>query len=213
MRNFTWRLYLFSPFLLLPSGHLLANDAPAYDEIYIRELVANGSGCNLQNTKIHLAPDRKSFTILFAEYLAEIYPRSERRQARKACQVTVNLQVPYGYQYAVAKLEYRGLVSLDAGIEAHHESLYYFQGDQQNSQIKKLERGPLEQSFTYVHDIDLNATIWSPCGASRSLNVKNSIAVQKTSEALDDASGLIGTDSLDGKVQHIVSLHWRRCES
>jgi len=111
----------------------------------------------------------------------------------------------------VATFDYRGFLDLDLGIEAQHESLYYFQGDQQDSKIQEREFGPIRQNFNYRHNIDLASNVWSPCGSTRALNIKNSISLQRSRQASANASGAIGTDSLDGSIKHVVGLRWRRC--
>jgi len=82
---------LLTPLIALAASTAAAQTTPEPREVYIRDIVANGTGCSLNTTAVNLSADRKSFTILYSDYIAEIFPNSSRLKARRACQVSLDL--------------------------------------------------------------------------------------------------------------------------
>jgi hypothetical protein len=48
--------------------------------------------------------------------------------ARKFCQINLDLHYPQGFQLSVLSTTFRGFVSLDKGVTATLSALYYFSG-------------------------------------------------------------------------------------
>ena len=48
--------------------------------------------------------------------------------ARKYCQINLNLKYPQGFQFSVLSTTFRGYTALDAGVNATLSALYYFSG-------------------------------------------------------------------------------------
>lgn len=192
--------------VLLASGTLLAQ-APS--TVTIRSITHNGSGCPIGSVAQNIAPDNKAFTLTFSDYIAEVGPGIDLRESRKNCQLTVDLQFPQGYQYAIASFDYRGYASLDRGVEGTQKSSYYFQGMGQTGSFQSTFRGVMDKDFQFRDSVALESVVWSPCGASRALNINTQVRLSNRSNA--NGRGLMTIDSIDGAVVHKYGLMWRRC--
>ncbi len=54
------------------------------------------------------------------------------------------------------------------------------------------------------------SAVWSPCGASASLNINSAISLTSTNAT---GSGLLTTDSIDTKFQQILYIQWQECKT
>lgn len=179
--------------------------SPAPGQVYIRSIQYNGSGCPVGSVAGNVSPDKKAFTLTFAEYIADVGP--QRRIDRKFCQLIVNLQIPQGYQFSIGTFDYRGFIALDPGTQAMHQTSYYFQGQGQTGRFNKRIFGPNFDDFFFREQVGLESLVWSPCGAQRALNIKTSLMARSDGRGY----GLIGNDSVDGEIRQIYGLRWRRC--
>jgi len=179
--------------------------APNRGEVYFERISYNGSGCPQGSVYENLASDNKAFTLTFAEYFAEA--DSNKRVDRKFCQLTIDLKIPQGFQFAIGTFDYRGFVALDRGAMAMHQTSYYFQGQGRTGGVSKQIRGPIQDDFFFREQVGLASIVWSPCGETRALNIKTSIMARSNGRAY----GYIGNDSVDGSLSQEYSLMWRRC--
>lgn len=181
-------------------------DAPDYVEI--KNIVYAGSGCPAGTVAENLSPDKQAFTLLFDNYIAEVGPGVSAREKRKNCQINVTLDFPQGWTFAIADVDYRGYASLDRGVTGVQQAAYYFQGESQTGTLQTTLRGPVDKDFHIRDSLALSALVWAPCGAKRSLNINSQIRLDSHSRS---ATGLLTTDSIDGSVQTIYNLKWKRC--
>ena len=206
-----------APIALLSSATSLmasSSDEPSLGEVYIEDIAYNGSGCPIGTVAETLSADQKAFTLTFAEYIAETAPYLSPRDARKNCQLTVSLHIPQGFQFSIGTFDYRGFVALDEDIKANHSTSYYFQGQGFTGRFSEDIYGPEDDFYQFREEVGLASLIWSPCGASRALNINTAISVRNMNKRYNpDAEGIIGTDSIDGQIKQIFGLRWRRCRA
>lgn len=191
---------------LLVTGSLFAQ---APNTVQIRNIMYNGSGCPLGTVAKNVAPDYKAFTLIFSEYIAEIGPGIPLSSARRNCQITLDMYFPQGWQFAIASFDYRGYVTADAGVTGTQSSAYYFQGQGQTGRFSSNFNGPIDRDYQFRDTIGLTSLVWSPCGASRALNINTQVRLNNRLNP--NGSGLITTDSIDGQIVHKYGLQWRRC--
>lgn len=181
--------------------------APEY--VRIRDIKYAGSGCPAGSVGADVAGDLKAFTLLFDQYQANVGPGIPMIQKRKNCQINLALEIPGGWSYTLFTVDTRGYVSLEPGVRALQQSLYYFQGQMRSGRLQTVVYGPADRNYVARDQISMENQVWSPCGVSRSLNINTEVRVDNS--AAPFAQGLITVDSIDGQFKQIYGLQWRRC--
>lgn len=194
------------------SAAAMANPVPDQD-VEILDIVYNGSGCPLGTVAENVSEDKDAFTLTFSEYIAEAGPEARVSEGRKNCQLTVSLKVPSGWQYSIGDFDYRGFIFLDRGIRAQHTTNYYFQGDANTAGFEQYIDGPQDDVYSFRESVGLQSRVWSKCSSQRALNINTAVSVRNTDKRrFPNAEGVMGTDSIDGKITQQFGLKWRRCD-
>lgn len=180
--------------------------APNPDEVYVQSIAYGGSGCPQGSVGSSFANDRKSFTLIFDSFVASQGPGVPATESRKNCQMSVNLRVPNGFQFSIGTVDYRGYVSLPAGVTARQKATYSFAGSSAQVSSGTNFTGPVSKDYLSRDEVPFSTVVWSACGAVAPVNINAEV---RTSGGASQAQ--ITTDSVDGKVQHILGLRWRSC--
>jgi hypothetical protein len=184
-----------------------AAQAPPY--VRVRSISYAGSGCPAGSVAQNISPDRQAFTLLFDNYIAQAGPGVPFSEKRKNCQLNIDLDFPQGWSFSLVNVDYRGYASLDPGVTASQQSLYYFQGQGATGRLSTPMVGPYDQDYQISDTLGVAALVWSPCGMQRALNVNTSLLVNNA--ANPNGNGLITTDSIDGGIKLIYGLRWQQC--
>lgn len=200
-------LKVCAPLLALAVSGSAFADAPAY--VRVRSLSYAGSGCPAGSVATNTSPDRQAFTVLFDQYIAEVGPGVPFNQKRKNCQLNVDLDFPGGWSYSIVTVDYRGYVALEQGVKGTQQSSYYFQGQGSTGTLKTPMFGPIDQNYQIRDTLGLQALVWSPCGAQRSLNINSQLILDNS--ARPSAHGLLTNDSIDFQSKLIYGIQWQRC--
>ncbi|KAF6756597.1 hypothetical protein DFP72DRAFT_272511 [Ephemerocybe angulata] len=176
----------------------------------ITSLGVLGTGCPPNTTYYVLNPDKTAVTVTFSEFFAEAGPGIPISANRKACQLTFGVNVPPGFTFAVATVDYRGFYQLDAKVSASQQSIYYFQGEKIQSTARSALVGPVEgQEYTYRDEFELYSTVNSPCGVATVLNINSDIRVNNANNT--KGSGYFATDSVDTALATTFNFQWQTC--
>lgn len=166
-----------------------------------------GTGCPTGSARAVVSPDRTSFTMIFDNYIAQA--GSGRPMIdRKNCQILVNLDVPQGWTYSIARMDYRGFYSLGAGASGTQQATYYFQGMTQQASLRTNFVGPTQGNYLFSDTLGLNALVWAPCGARVGVNINTSLLAQVNNPS---TYAYLTTDSADGSVKTTFALQWQKC--
>jgi len=193
------------------------DDKPSSSQVKIRSVRWNGSGCPYNGVQSILNPDATIITLLFNNYTASIGKNVPRSEARKNCQVSLDLQYPQGYQYSVADVTVRGYIDIDEGITATVQSRYYFQGAVGGKDaISRYDISrKFSDSFSKSDGVPFESLVWSPCGAVAAAQINNEIRlVEKDGYQSQHPNGIATVDSLDAKFtqKHYFNyaLRWKK---
>src|SRR3990167_2036184 len=167
---------------------------PNPDEVFIAGIAYGGTGCRQGSVGQMLAPDAQAFTLIFDEYVAEAGPNLKPSDARKSCQIALDLRFPQGWSFTIFTVDYRGYANLDPGTYGVQQSNYYFQGSQQNATLQSTFRGPFEDDYQIRDILGIDALVWSPCGETRTANIKTMLK----EIAKGKKRALMTVDSIDG---------------
>lgn len=176
--------------------------------VAIKKLSFAGSGCPAGSISGRLASGFSAFTLFFDNFVAEVGPGVPRSEIRKNCTISVDLKVPPGWSYAVAEVDYKGFVALDRGVTAKQISSYYFMGDVSSARLSTTLTGPLAANYKMKDMLGIEALVWSPCGATRALNINAQVLLTSSNRY---SHGLISLDRISGSVEQVYGLRWKRC--
>ncbi|MCA6096351.1 DUF4360 domain-containing protein, partial [Streptomyces sp. SCA3-4] len=83
--------------------------------VVIDVVAVNGSGCPAGTAAVAVASDNTAFTVSYSDYLAQVGVGAKPTDFRKNCQLGLNVHVPQGFTYAIARADYRGFAHLERG--------------------------------------------------------------------------------------------------
>jgi hypothetical protein len=186
-----------------------AQPAPeAPDSVEIHGLAFTGTGCPDGSVSGLVSGDRKALTVIFSSFIAQGAPSVAPNEARKFCQLAIDLNFPPGWSFAIMTADYRGFAELEKGVVGTQSSLYYFQGNM-GPRFRTQILGPFSDNYFRRDMLGQQATVWSPCGESRALNIKTEASVSTLMNPR--GSGMMTVDTVDLAVQQTYGLVWKRC--
>ncbi|GAA2649699.1 DUF4360 domain-containing protein [Paractinoplanes durhamensis] len=183
---------------------------PPSDKMTIALVGLNGSGCAPGTASVLTAQDNTAFTVLYSEYTAQAGKGAAPDEFRRNCQIALNVQVPSGYTYAIAKTDYRGYLNLAPGAWALQQANYYFQGYSQTARARHNFNSGNNGDWQTTDLVGLESYSWAPCGEKRYLNINTELRVG-TGSSNGQTLNLITMDSTDTAIGTIYHLAWKRC--
>ncbi|TKD06636.1 DUF4360 domain-containing protein [Polyangium fumosum] len=176
-------------------------------EVSLRSVTALGTGCPSGSVRAIVASDRQYIALVDGALAASAGPGVPPSEQRVFCQVILDLDHTPGYSYAVTNAYgYRGSAELDAGVTATVGVERYFTGELGENPVQTTLRGPFAERFVVREPADAVGP-FSPCGASRPLNIRTAVNVS-----------VLGNPAGAGRIRltpawgiEVLRLHWRRC--
>jgi len=217
------KLFLLISFVLLSTqafGAPLLNPPEAYqpehfqaaEPIFIEKIAFIGSGCSLEDkgelfdTNNDGFPDQ--FRVLLSKFIPQQGPGVPISERRKNCNVVVQLHLPQGFRYSIAKVQYNGYADLPTGVWGQQESTIAFPSfNSATVTLRTNIRGPFAGNYDRIDTLELASLVWSPCGVSAPLNIRTQIALLGNITL----PAYIGPNDPLGYTQQIYGLQWRQC--
>jgi hypothetical protein len=190
----------------LVSSAAFAQDLP--DSVVIRNFAYAGSGCPAGSASGNFPVNGSELLILWNGFTAAAGPGIPLRDARKNCQINLDLDYTNGWQFAVESIEYIGQVDVADGSQALAGSAYYFQGDAQTVRFNTLFDGPVSRRFRIKDTTDAADQVWSTCDATRSLNINFQVRLNNAAAEAPEGAISFGVGDTAGT---FLKLSWRRC--
>ncbi|MCT2593221.1 DUF4360 domain-containing protein [Streptomyces sp. N2-109] len=178
-------------------------------EIGVRTV--NGSGCPQGTAAVAVAGDNTAFTVTYSDYLAQVGAGADPTDLRKNCQLNLDVHVPQGFTYAVARVDYRGFAHLQDGASGTQQASYYFQGSPETSKQSHEFAGPYSDNWRTSDSTDYSALVWAPCGENKNFNINSELRVNGGTSNTQDSTSFMTMDSTDGSVSTLFQLAWKEC--
>ncbi|MEU1554212.1 DUF4360 domain-containing protein [Streptomyces scabiei] len=191
--------------LSVPSGSAAA-DAPAEGAQVVIKTI-NGSGCPAGTAGATVSPDNSTLTVTYDAFTAQAGGNAAPADARKNCQLVLDVKAPASSTYALFGLDHRGNASLPAGATATIKSAYYFQGTTDDVFQSHPLTGPYQDDWAVSDSVPDDRLVWAPCGSQRYLNVNTSLQVSAGSGNRASVVTMGSTD-VPGASYRLV---WKRC--
>ncbi|MGK5544605.1 DUF4360 domain-containing protein [Streptomyces sp. URMC 127] len=184
---------------------------PPPDRIVIDVVGVNGSGCPAGTANVTVSPDNTAFTVTYSSYTAQVGVGAKPTDFRKNCQLSLNVHVPQGFTYAVAKADYRGFAHLEKGATGLQRATYYFQGMSQSTYVNHPFTGALHDNWQASDSTGIDALVYAPCGAVRYFNINTELRVDAGSSDPTRTTSLLAMDSTDGSINTLYHFAWKPC--
>jgi hypothetical protein len=209
MKIFVSFLFLFL-FIALADPLASAQEALVPSIFRIKDIRANGDACRAGTTAVNVSEDREAFTVSFADFVAEKGPDASGER-RRSCRLVFDTEQDANWEFAVLSVNMRGFVQLEAGVTARQETQFGTRGMETHNVREFL--GPIEEDYVTSQSADINSVRWSGCRAKASERVRD-FSVKATAVLRGGgakASGLLTVDTIDGQLEQVYELMWRRC--
>jgi hypothetical protein len=199
--------------LLLPGSAYAAEPAPSEqvptEQVVITESTSNGSGCRGNSAEITVLPRNSGFTVTYhSEYLAQAGVGADPIDFRKNCFVSLSIDRPEGFTYAVVAGRHRGFASLPDGATGLQRWSHYFQGSPTTRIIDHPFTGPYRAYWQTSDRLTADQLLWAPCDSERNLNVNTELRVTAGEPG---TASLMAPDWTDDRVDASYRFAWRRC--
>ena len=169
-------------------------------------------GCPVGSAQGMLSLDGSVFTVTYDRFIAEDGPNTDPLDAKKLCQLVLDLDVPRGYQFSIARLNTTGYVDLDPKTVARFDVRYRFRGANREMNVKKKYVGPLAQDFGVTDGLndENNQPVWSKCGKAHAVTITTVLHAKAKGEN-NQGYAAIGVDLQDGLLIQRLALKAQKC--
>ncbi|KAF7533485.1 hypothetical protein G7054_g7040 [Neopestalotiopsis clavispora] len=176
--------------------------------VTIKGISYAGSGCNAGSVAGAISSDAQTITVLYDSFIAQAGPGITPAEARKNCQLNVQVELPQGWQFSVFKADYRGYAFLQDGDKGVIKATYYFSGDSTQISSELDLAGAYDDNYLKTDEFGIESTVWSPCGEEGLLNVNSEVRVTPLTTT---NTALLTVDSTDLSFETVHYLQWQTC--
>jgi hypothetical protein len=202
----------------IPAGHAVADPVadhgiaarPPGGPITIEKLKANGSGCRPDTTAIDVSPDEEAFSISYSTYIAFAGNGSKPKDQRKDCGITIRLNVPQHWTYAIASVDYRGYAQLDRNASTVLDVRYKFQGHGPQTTRQHPFATVMADNWQVTDVIRGEDRVFGPCGRDRKFDIDTELRIDAPNGPNTPIS-FIAMDTTDGEFSSTYRLAWKKC--
>jgi hypothetical protein len=189
-----------------------AADAPPSQKITIDVMTVQGSGCRKDTASVAVSADNTAFTVSYSTFTALVGVGATPLDNRKQCMLSLRVNVPSGFTFAVASADYRGFYSLAKGAKATHRTNYYFQSMPESAQSEYTYKGEKEDYFNQRDELPVSALVYQPCGMKLNFNVNTELRTFVGTSNPANTTSYITLDSTDGGIKTKYHFSWLHCK-
>jgi hypothetical protein len=194
---------------------VLAGSEIFAQSVEIRGVTLRGSGCGPASASASITPDGQILSVLFDDYKADIGEGSSNPSAtmvQKDCHVLIDVNVPYGMQYALEQTDYRGFSALPASAFGFHRFTQFIEGAAIPTLREAQLKGPSIGNYEVTVRGKPGRSPYSTCNkASQTIDLFSQLMVSYLPGTRNRDMAYINLDSVDTGVHSTFKLVWRRC--
>lgn len=188
-------------------GMILGVQGLSANQVRIGHPSYGGTGCPAGTASAIVSPDQSAISILFDQFTVEAGRDVGRSMDRKACNLSIPVEVPNGFSVSIFQVDYRGYNQVPWGATNTFEAEYFWAGSR-GPRLTRQFRGPVNDSFTLTDTLMANTLVWTPCGQSVTLRVNANIRAQSNRRGEQTLGVVDSADISSGLIYHI---RYRRC--
>lgn len=183
--------------------------------VVIRGVRLNGSGCTNSTATASITSDGQLLSLLFDNYSAEIGTGSQNPNLttlKKDCRVIIDVDVPFGYQFAIEQTEYRGFAALPASAYGFHRFTQIISNQMMPSMREAQLKGPVSGNYEVKVAQKPGRSPFSNCNqAQQTIELLSELSVAYLPNSRDRQMAMINLDSIDTGINSRFKLSWRAC--
>lgn len=187
--------FLLGPSLLLSIAH--AQPAP----ITIESITASGSGCPDNTAAITLAPDQRSFSVLFDHAMVE--SSNVQNVGEAVCELTIVNKVSAGWKMSLHTNDFRGFSQVDKGSRTFQRTSYYrLTPNNRWNLVRRNQRNfkpPFNDNFIIHHEVKFPQAPREKC-VDHFETVTVQVQMVSFSNSNRTTSAQMALDSFDGAI-------------
>lgn len=172
----------------------------------VEVVTVNGSGCPEGSVDVGRARDG-SISLRYEEFLARTGEGASVLDFRKNCALSLQVDGPDGYSFAVRGVDHQGVAYLQDGVTGLLRTNYYIQGSTEDSTQEETFEGPYASLVSATENLSTDELVWTPCGEERNININ--IELRVSAVGSDDLN-LVALQSSTAPGS-AMQLAWRRC--
>ena len=201
---------------LLTIGAILVATSQVFAQtVTVRGVRLSGSGCNNATASAVVTPDGQTVSVLFDNYSAEIGIGSQNpglTVIQKDCHVLIDVDVPFGQQYAIIETDYNGFAALPASAYGYHRFTQIIPNQMPPSMREAQLRGPVSGNYSVVVAQKPGRSPYSTCNRpQQTIDLLSQLMVSYLPNTSDRSMAMINLDSVDTGMQSRFKLTWRPC--
>ena len=202
--------------VLMIGALVLASTEIYAQSVTIRGARLSGTGCNSSTANATTTDDGQFISILFDNFSAEMGVGSANPTmvaVKKACNISIDVDVPSNYQYALVSTDYRGFAALPASAYGYHRFSQIITGKvppaMREHQFKGGEMGNYQETI----GVKPGREVYSDCNkAQQTITILAELSLAYYPGRADHQMAQINLDSVDTGVQSRFKLMWRACK-
>lgn len=193
--------------LVAPTSNQVLTNPPG--KVTIAVETVNGSGCPAGSATVTPSADNTSFTVTYDDYVARAGGAAKPTEFRKNCQLSLLINLPQGFTFAIARADYHGELKLARTATAQQNAYYYLMGTSPTAEARSTFAGPRDGSWHTSTVAEAAALVYANCGAQVNLNVNTELRVN-AGEA-DKSTNYISMDASKGSIRTVFHFSWKQC--
>ncbi len=187
-------------------------DATPSQKITIDIMSVQGSGCRKDTASVAVSEDNTAFTVSYSTFTALVGVGAGPLDNRKQCLLSLRVNVPSGFTFAIASADFRGFYTLAKGAKATHRTNYYFQSMPETTSTEYTYKGEKDGYFNQRDELPVWAVVHKPCGAKLNFNVNTELRAFAGTSDTAHTTSYITMDSTDGGIKTTYNFSWLRCK-
>lgn len=182
---------------------------PATGTASFTKLDVKGTGCRPDTVVVTVSPDREAFTVIYSKFFAQAGGGAVPADGKRACTITVGVDLPRGAAFAVEQVDYRGYAYLEPGAAATHAARYQIPGRGQPKSSQRNFTGFYDDNWQVTDVVPTAQRNFGSCTAAHRMTIETTLQVTSAPEA---PVSMITMDSTDAALASTYHLSWKTCQ-
>ncbi|WP_372410712.1 DUF4360 domain-containing protein [Streptomyces luteireticuli] len=185
-------------------------ERPPPGSVAVELRTVNGSGCGVR-TSLAVAPDYAGFTTSYESSPARVGVGSRPGEARRICQLALDVQFPRGFTYAITGTEHTGYARLAKGATGQLTVRHYVQAVPSWPTRTHRFTGPYDDVWETADFDDVGTAEYAPCGERRLLTLSTELRVDAGTSDPATTTSELGLNDTGSDTLARYRLAWKRC--